>query len=323
METFDCAPILLIGFNRPDRLLAQVERLRSVKPRKLFIAVDGPREGVDGEDALVGKTRSAAAHVDWPCELHTRFLDANHGCRLAPPEAISWMFDHVDSGIILEDDCVPDVAFFRYASEMLLRYKDAASVAMVSGNNAYGFHSNRRDSYHFSRHVNIWGWATWKRAWDLYDVTMKRYEKFVDEILRDRHLGKYDRYWRKYLTNLIARQDTWDIQWCVTVKANNLLCVVPRTNLVANIGHVSGATHTSGYTYDAHSFLNKGTVQFPLVHPEAILADEKADRLHGNRHAGYFPRGLTFVGAKLPFLRPAIDNVGHALERIAPLLFRI
>lgn len=104
---FKCAPVLLIGFNRPERLAAQVERLRAVKPSRLFIAVDGPRAGRPGEAAVVARTREAAKLVDWPCDLQTRFLDANRGCRFAPPEAISWFLDAAGEGLILEDDCAP------------------------------------------------------------------------------------------------------------------------------------------------------------------------------------------------------------------------
>lgn len=327
---FDCAPILLIGFNRPERLAAQVERLRAVKPRQLFIAVDGPRADKLGEAEVVARTREAAKIVDWPCELRTRFLDENHGCRFAPPEAISWMFESVEAGIVLEDDCVPTVEFLRYATDLLERYKNDSRVGMISGDNFYGFQSNKEDSYHFSRHVHIWGWATWRRSWRLYDGSMQCYQTTVDAIMHNPHPTKFERYWRKYLKGVLENPTTWDIQWCVAVAANRLLVVAPRVNLVSNIGHEAGALHTGGFVYDEPHYRHVGPLDFPMNHPQTVSVDRRADCKHENRSAGYLPRTLTVVGAIFSRVRPlgfVFDVVCVPLfrfvERVLPGLFRL
>lgn len=319
---FDCAPVLLIGFNRPERLSAQVERLRAARPRRLFVAVDGPRPGVAGEAERVAETRAAVNAVDWPCELQTRFLDENRGCRFAPPEAISWFLDAAGEGIILEDDCAPSADFLRFASEMLVRYRDEPRVGMVSGDNFYGYQSDANASYRFSRHVHIWGWATWARAWRAYDGSMARYRETVEAILHPKRPTKFQRYWRKYLVGVIENPTTWDIQWCVAMAANGWLSVTPRVNLVANVGHEAGATHTGGFVYDLPHFAATGRLSFPLIHPPAIAADNVADRRHANRSAGYVPRALTVFGARLGrFGSPAIA-LARLVERYLPALFR-
>lgn len=318
-----CAPVLLIGFNRPERLAAQIERLRQVRPSRLFIAVDGPRKDRPEDVGAVRRSREAAKLVDWSCELSMRFLDENHGCRFAPPEAISWMFESVDAGIILEDDCVPTMDFLRYASELLVRYHDENRVGMISGNNFYGFQTDKTASYHFSRHVHIWGWATWRRAWQFYDGSMKRYWPTVEAMVGNPHPSKFDRYWRKYLNGVLRNPTTWDIQWCVAIAANKLLCVVPRENLVSNVGHEAGALHTGGFVYDAPHFERVGKLRFPLKCPVRVEADTRADCYHSNRSAGYVPRSLTVLGLKLPFLRGLISAVGLSLERKLPMLFRL
>ena len=322
-ENFDCAPVLLIGFNRPERLKAQIERLRQVKPRRLFVAVDGPRPDRPGEAERVAETRAAVRAVDWPCDLQTRFLDENRGCRFAPTEAISWLLDAAGEGIVLEDDCAPTVDFLRFASEMLVRYRDDPRVGMISGDNFYGYQSDAKASYHFSRHVHIWGWATWARAWRAYDGTMARYQETVKAILHPPKPTKFQRYWRKYLVGVIENPTTWDIQWCVAMAAHGWLSVTPRVNLVANVGHEAGASHTGGFVYDLPHFTATGRLPFPLVHPPAVTADDAADRRHANRSAGYVPRALTVFGCRLGRLGAAVAAIARLVERFAPALFRI
>lgn len=325
-----CAPVLLIGFNRPERLAAQIERLRQVRTRRLFIAVDGPRKDRPEDVGAVHRSRDAAKLVDWPCELSIRFLDENHGCRFAPPEAISWMFESVDAGIILEDDCVPTMDFLRYASELLVRYHDESRVGMISGNNFYGFQTDKTASYHFSRHVHIWGWATWRRAWQFYDGSMGRYQATVDAIMDNRHPTKFERYWRKYLTSVLKCPTTWDIQWCVSIAANSLLCAVPSVNLVSNIGHEPGALHTGGFVYDLPYYTRVGRLEFPLRHALSIACDDLADSLHSERIAGYIPRALTVFGVLSSrvrlmswfFIRVVVP-FARALEWCIPNLFRL
>lgn len=329
MGEFVCAPVLLIGFNRPERLAAQIARLRAVRPSRLFVAVDGPRADRPDEAEVVARTREAVRLVDWPCAVATRFLEENHGCRFAPPEAISWMLEAAGEGIVLEDDCAPTVDFLRFASEMLVRYRDDERVGMVSGDNFYGFQTDAAAAYHFSRHVHIWGWATWRRAWRAYDGTMARYRETVEAILHPPRATKFLRYWRKYLRGVLANPTTWDIQWCVAMAANGWLCVVPRVNLVANVGHEAGALHTGGFVYDLPHFVQTGRLDFPLAHPSSVAVDGKADRRHANRSAGYVPRALTVWGVLAQRCRVVralggwIVPLARWVERRLPCLFRI
>ena len=329
MAEFDCAPVLLIAFNRPERLKAQVGRLRAVKPRRLFVAVDGPRPDRPDEADAVAQTRAAVVAVDWPCDLKTRFLTVNRGCRFAPPEAISWFLDAAGEGIVLEDDCAPTVDFLRFASELLRRYRDEPRVGMISGDNFYGHQSDPFASYRFSRHVHIWGWATWQRAWRAYDGTLARYHETVEAILHAPRPDKFRRYWRKYLRGVIENPTTWDIQWCVAMAANGWLSVTPRANLVSNVGHEAGALHTGGFVYDLPHFVATGGLEFPLVHPPRVAADDAADRRHANRSAGYLPRALTVWGNVARRSRAAralggwIVPFAHWAERLFPAVFRI
>lgn len=161
MET---PPVLLLAFNRPDLARQVFAAIRAARPSLLFIAVDGARVHKLGEADLVVETRRIAGEVDWPCEVKTRFSDENQGCKRAVSGAIDWFFEHVEEGVILEDDCLPHPSFFPYCAAMLARYRNDERVGMVSGNNFLPQAEWRSTGHEFSIFTFIWGWATWRRA---------------------------------------------------------------------------------------------------------------------------------------------------------------
>ena len=173
---FNCAPILLMGFNRPDYMSAQIAAIRSAHPQRVYVAVDGPRERIVDEAEKCHAVQHCVELVDWPCEVKTLFREKNLGCKYAVSGAITWFFENEEMGIVLEDDCRPTLDFLRFATEMLERYKEDARIGAVCGFNHFNLQSERGPSYHFSRHMDVWGWASWRRVWNDYDV----YEKSED-----------------------------------------------------------------------------------------------------------------------------------------------
>lgn len=121
MKEFD-TPILFIIFNRPDTTHQVFEKIRQIKPKKLFISADGPRYKVKEDLENCKLTRSIIDRIDWNCEVYKNFNDENLGCKRAPCQAINWFFNNVDNGIILEDDCLPSQAFFYFCKKMLQYY---------------------------------------------------------------------------------------------------------------------------------------------------------------------------------------------------------
>ena len=294
-----CAPILIIAFNRPDFCAQVIQAIRPAQPNELFLAVDGPRAGHSGEVIRCEQTRKLTAAIDWPCEIRTFFRDVNRGCKYAPPEAITWFFSHVPSGIILEDDCIPSADFLRFASDLLVRYADNERIGMITGNNHYGFQTDKNCSYHFTSFVSIWGWASWRRAWELYDVDMKPYISDLASIrARIGHSERFRAYWWRYVEAVLNGQNTWDVQWGVALLANNKLTIRPKCNLVANIGFTPDSTHTSSYEFDSARYTQTGKLDFPLVHPANIRGDELADLKLEKRVVSLWRRGFTFIGAK-------------------------
>jgi len=104
-------PILILAYNRADRLHEVVDALRPCRPRRIFLSVDGPRLGDDADRDKVLATQEVARHIDWDAEVRSHFQPVNLGCGLGVSTGISWFFDEVNEGIILEDDVVPGPDF--------------------------------------------------------------------------------------------------------------------------------------------------------------------------------------------------------------------
>lgn len=266
-------PILFIIFRRKDIALSSFEKIKNVKPAHLYIACDGARPDVEGEDALVEETRKAILEsIDWDCQVNTLFQDTNLGCSLGVYTAINWLFEHEDKGIIIEDDCVLQDSFFPFVEELLLKYEYDERIGMIDAAN-YIKSVMIPDSYGFSRYKATNGWATWKRAWKLMDFNMDwRNTPYKDSIIANMGYKSKDiKYW-KYRISAVDHQDVsaWDWQWYFTLAAHNMLSIYPKCSLISNIGFGEGATHTSGGKTPSY-YLTNDELEFPLHHPKYVV----------------------------------------------------
>lgn len=274
-------PVLAIIFNRPEKTQKLMDALAQVRPAQLFISADGPRNGHPTDAARCAEARRIAQAVTWPCEVRTNFSDINLGCKIGVSSAISWFFSQVDRGVILEDDCIPSPAFFSFAEAMLDRYADDRRVMHVGGTTFLDKRelSDPSAPYHFSKVTHIWGWATWKRAWDLYDIDMEDIEGLESRLLADKAFTKplHARFWTSLFRHVRDKKiDTWDSQWVYTVLSNDGLSIMPSENLVENIGFDGEATHTRTGNPLARA---ASLAPFdPNTHaPQTVEADKAAD----------------------------------------------
>lgn len=273
-------PILFLLFNRPDLTQRVFERIRQAAPQRLFIAADGPRPGMPTDVELCAQARQVVEWIDWKCEVHTLFRETNLGCKQAVSSAIDWFFEHVEEGIILEDDCVPHPTFFRFCAELLERYRDDERIMVISGDNFQQGRQRTPYSYYFSCYTHIWGWATWRRAWRYYDGDMKhwpelRQTSWLLDVLGDEVSATY---WRNIFDKAHAGKiDSWAYPWISSCWAQNGLTILPEVNLVSNIGFGDAATHTKkGDSRIAN--LPTAAMKFPLRHPPYMVRHLEADR---------------------------------------------
>ncbi len=274
-------PILFLIFNRPDTTRIVFEKIKEIKPEKLFVAADGPRLNKEGEKEKCEITRKIIDEIDWDCEVKTLFREKNLGCGSAVNSAIGWFFDNVENGIILEDDCVPDLSFFNFCQELLEKYKDDKRVFGISGFNPISPMTNYPYSYFFSYYSGIWGWATWRRAWRLYDFKIEKWSNLRNTPwLLDFSLGEeMEKLMRRNFDSILDRKiDTWDFQLDFALLNNNSFFIHPAVNLVKNIGFGhQDATFTKAINKIANTKVIP--MKFPLIHPEKVIREDKVERL--------------------------------------------
>jgi hypothetical protein len=236
-------PVLLLAFNRPETTTRVFEAIRRARPARFFFACDGPRSGRPDEAVRVEAVRRMAERVDWPCELNTRFLSENQGCGRGVSSAIDWFLREAGEGVILEDDCLPTDEFFPYAAAMLERYRYDSRVGLISGSNMAPEVEMPFD-HGFSQIASTWGWATWRRTWDGYSLTPAMVSE--DEDWASFFAGRAFRTVRRSFER-IHKGDahTWDYQLLVQLLRSRQLTVVPRLNMILNIGFQGGGTHFS------------------------------------------------------------------------------
>lgn len=273
-------PLLFLVFNRPIHTRQAFNEIRKIKPRHFYIGADGPREGSTDDETNCEEVRRIVSEIDWECDPRFLFNDRNLGTKMAVSGAINWFFRNVEAGIIMEDDCIPDPTFYSFASEMLDRYRDDVKVMHINGTN---FLKGKRivtdSSYYFSNFCHVWGWASWRRAWDRYDVGMKDFqstkkEELIKSISNDIKVGEY---WYSCLEAVYSgKVDTWDYQWYYAFWKNHGCAITPSMNMVSNIGFDSAGTRTVS-KYNRFSKMRRFPMK-EIIHPDSIAKNLQADQ---------------------------------------------
>jgi hypothetical protein len=273
-------PVVLIVFNRPTHTGRVCEVIARVKPQRLLIVADAPRPGKPGEDLLCDEARRIATRIDWPCQLDTNFAAHHMGCRDRVVSGLDWVFGLVEEAIILEDDILPDLSFFRFCEEMLVRYRQDSRVSMVAGFNIVQGDLHTNYSYFFSRLTHVWGWATWRRSWSGYDQHLRSWPEIKASGLLQEIFDRPGEvhFWTAIFDKMHngTGPDTWDYQWGYTNFISNTVSVVPRVNLIENIGFGPSATHTGNARNTPD--VKRQAIEFPLVHPPCVLPLRSMDR---------------------------------------------
>ena len=273
-------PVAFIIFKRPDTTQKVFEAIRQAKPPKLLVVADGPRADRTGEAEKCAATRAIIDRVDWNCKVIKNYSEINLGCGKRVSSGLDWVFDQVEEAIILEDDCVPHPTFFHFCEELLERYRYDDRIASISGQNVQ-FGSRRTEySYYFSRYPHIWGWASWRRAWQHYDFDMKLWPEIkarnlLRDILQD---PEAEKCWSEIFQSIYERRiDTWDFQWTFVCWIHSRLSILPNANLVSNIGFGTESTNTDDENSRYHNLATEA-IKFPMKHPPFIIRNAQADK---------------------------------------------
>lgn len=284
----NCPPVLILAWRRPQTLRQVINALRPIAPKRLFVACDGPNLDRPDEADKVAATRLLIEQdIDWPCEIERFYSDVNQGCRLGVSRAITWFFEQVDAGIILEDDCVPHPDFFVFSATLLERYRYDMRVWCISGNNFQDGLWNGHGDYFFSQIPMCWGWASWRSRWQHYDSDLSLWpfskhlnllaSLFPDPVMRSYWFHIWQKLWSQ------GNPDSWAYRWAFTCVVNRGLTALPKVNLVSNIGFGDDATHTLHTSLVRTTFALKSN---SLVHPLFVCSHFSNDLSIFNNHFG-------------------------------------
>lgn len=286
-------PVALIFFTRPEVFEKVFEAVRRAKPKYLFLIQDGAREGRPDDVEKINKCRAIAENIDWECEVYRDYSEVNLGCGKRMSSGISWVFEHFDKAIILEDDCVPCDTFFPFCEEMLKEYENDDRISYISGLNHFEEWDCGKYSYFFTKTGAIWGWATWKRAWEKYDYYVQAInDEYIERLLPkqfENDLIASNRMKTYKIVNDTLRNKRklsfWAAQWGFVKYSQNQLVIVPKYNQIANIGPGEGSAHaektnaTKFVKYKNFFFIPTKSLEFPLVKHTACICDYQYDAL--------------------------------------------
>jgi hypothetical protein len=274
-------PILLIAFNRPNHTRRVWEEIKKQKPGYLYVFQDGARVGNEEDTEKCAAVRTIFSEpLDWKCKLKTFYSDKNLGCGKGPVVGISWFFENVKHGIIMEDDCLPHPDFFSYCDNLLNRYKKQTEV-MVVGATTYHDNYPCKESYLFSKYFTGGAWATWKRAWIEFSIDLENLDiKLFKNIIRNQFYSSTEiNWWISKVKEIKAdtkKKDYWDYQMQIHLLLKNGLTIRPQKNMISNIGFDPEGTHTIEND-------NRGDRKvyscLPLTHPKQICVNKKNDYL--------------------------------------------
>jgi len=276
LKSFD-TPILFIIFRRKDTASQVINAIAKVKPKKLYISQDGPRNPEEKKEVL--ETREAVlSKINWDCQLTVWTHKKNLGLKKHIPGALDRFFEKEECGIYLEDDTLPSKDFFYFEQKLLEKYRNDKRIFSINGTNFYPDKIKSNDSYYLSKIGDIWGFGLWRRSWKLYHSGMEDIEKISKTSeYKDYFFSRKYKFYLETFWKAIRRRklDSWAMQLVYTAVRNNMYFITPKCNLVNNVGTNKKASNPSLQTY----YQDLGN-PFPIDHPGGLVYEKTKDTVY-------------------------------------------
>ena len=264
-------PVVLFIYKRIETTKQVFEIICKIKPQKIYLIADGPKSE-DLFEACKDVREYIENNISWNCNLVRIYSEQNLGLAKRVSSGLSKVFAHEESAIILEDDTLPDPSFFDFCEELLSHYAEDHRVGHISGCNFYPEIFNSNDSYAFSSFINVWGWATWKRSWKNFDLSMRSWRDDNKDLLLNKWcVSQRQKKGLRNMFDLHCENDdpwAWSYQWIYSCWKNNALSIIPRENLVSNLGIGPDATNTTSSVTLEKFPKTTQSMDFPLLHPD-------------------------------------------------------
>ena len=275
-------PVRVNVWIREECQKKQFEVLKQARPSVMFLISDGGRSDREWE-AIRNNREMFDTQIDWDCKVYKVYEDKNNGLYTMAKKAAELIWSTVDRCVFLEDDYVPSVCYFRYCAELLEKYKDDARIYAIAGMNHLGVWEKPKSDYFFSESCSIWGIAMWKRS---YDERKNCFEYAGDEYVMDllKKRTKHDPFFKDQIVGYSQNERYMghvaggEFYNQFTVYAQNKLFIVPKYNMISNIGCTENSAHATEYKLlpkAIKGIFNMKTyeLEFPLKHPRYVIND--------------------------------------------------
>lgn len=283
-------PIVIFFFNRPDLIVQIVDRIASIKPKKMYLFCDGGRN--DAEWKIVNETRKQVeTRITWDCEVIKNYAEENRGVYESIGKGASWVFEREKEAIFLEDDNLPEVTFFEFCKEMLERYKSDRRILWICGTNYLeNYVPKDGSSYMFTKHLMPCGWASWSDKFlamydgDLENLELPSMSKNLKFAYENKALYKQQLYAIEKTKDSLVNDKSvsWDYQMCFSIRINSVYGISPKYNQITNIGVDERSTHggSSMRKIMTKRFcgIKSYPLEFPLTHPKIIMQDAEFEK---------------------------------------------
>ena len=277
-------PILVIGFNRPEKLKMCLQAIVEAGGSEIYIFLDGPRKLENNDLGLINQCKQIIKDFEAHLEIRGQnFQGVNMGCKEGVKSAINWFFQFNTFGVIIEDDVLITRSFLNFCSDVDGFYRHNSKVFQING--WVPFQPGEiTDKSFLTRYAIPWGWATWKTKWEMYeeDLTYENASK-PNDLLTNTLNGtprNFELLWRSNFLQCLGQEiDTWDYQWIYSIWLNGGFAISPPYRLTTNIGFDTSATHTRTPSKRSNLPAYEQNVVVGLTKFEEIL-DEYFGRLH-------------------------------------------
>jgi len=238
------APIVLFVYNRPWHTQQTIEALQKnslATDSELFIYSDAPKN--DSAIPLVKAVREYIKSIKGFKNVSIIERRTNYGLASSIIDGVTRITNEFGKVIVLEDDLVTSPHFLNYMNDGLSLYENDENVASIHG---YIYPIDKLPETFFIKGADCWGWATWKRAWNIFEPDGKvLLEKLTSSGLQNEadFNGSYQ-YTKMLEDQIIGKNNSWAIRWYMSAFLEDMLTLYPGKSFVENIGNDGSGTHS-------------------------------------------------------------------------------
>lgn len=286
-------PVAINFFCRPDTLEKTFACIKEARPSKLFLISDGPRSNNLNDVDGVSKCRELVeVMLDWECEVVKIYNNENKGLFVTYFESMAKVFEKVEFCIFMEDDVEVSQSFFPYCKALLEKYKDDLRFSFVTSINYMdqGIYKELKSDYFFCGEGSLYAYGLWKRTFDNMNMNFIKdaYSVAASKLYLRQIKPGYEKRIDKYVKNLLWQGHIPHVEIYRNLlrATQNQLCILPKKNMVRNVGLSSGSMHTVNDIRKMPKKMWKVyntpiyEMDFPLQAPECVIPDLKYDKYY-------------------------------------------